>query len=189
MNVGVERPLIKLHRNGGEVAPRKDLSGKSMVGWNLSRGSIVYTHNRKGGISNVFRGRADFKIYDQPIGGSESKKFLLCLGTYEGKTERFQALNYLHQKQALLGSFGETGVKGIDTVFGVVQKAVNWQETLARFIVNPKTKFFVGFFSIDKGEPSLVMHNQKDIVGVMITGQKTLGQIFYENQKMFLHFV
>jgi predicted lipase len=183
VNIGTQIPLIKLHQNGGQVAPRE-----GMTGWNLMNGSLIYTHRKKHGICNVFKGEAKFSVYDSSFDTYESTKFILCMGTYEGKTERFSAMNYLHQRVALLDSFGQTGVKPFDAVMSKVKKVQDYPDTLARFIVNPKTKFFAAFYS-EKYCTEKIMHNQKSMFAVTIKGKKTLGQIFAKYHQLFLQVV
>jgi|SoiMethySBSTD1v2_1073268.scaffolds.fasta_scaffold548627_2 hypothetical protein len=171
--------LVKLHR-GEDIKPR------AMNKWNLAQGSLVYTHENRRLMGARFRKAIDLQIYDNSFGTPDTTEFLMAWGKYEGKTERFSSLNLLHQRGALLGSFGETGNKGIDTVWNVANGIANWPDTVAGVIVNANTKFFVGFFSSTKREPYLVMHNQKSIAAVQIDGKTSLAKLFHKYRTMFI---
>lgn len=173
--------LVKLHRNNGDVKPRPNLRG-----WDLAQGSLVYTGSTRGQIGQAFRNAANFVVYDNSFNQSDSTAFYVVWGTYEGKTERFDTMNYLHQRAAMNAGFGKTGNDKLDKVWGVVSAAANWQETLARAVINPKTKYFVGFFSKCKTEPSHIMHNQTDVASLSHNGLSTLAQIFHKYRQMFM---
>jgi hypothetical protein len=177
--------LIKLHRNGLKVTP--DLCKYSH--WNLaSMGSLIYTHDTKGQIANAFRGNegSGFTISDTPTGQGASDRFLVVFGKYEGKSEQFEGMNLLHQRNAMLGNHGQTGIAAIDAVFGVASKIANYPETIARAMVNPKKKYFVGFFNESKHQHmTRFMHNQGSVCAVYMDGPATLAQIFHKHKNFF----
>lgn len=188
--------LVKLHRNIGSLIPA---NRTGLTSWNLAgstMGTLVYTHDTKGAIPRIFGARNGqaFSIYDQAVGEQNvGRKFLVALGTYEGKSEQFDTLNYLHQRQALLGNFGETGNKVVDKIWGGVSKVANYPETIGRFAValghghaTIQKKYFVAFMSESKNsETSRIMHNQLDVTVVKANGPATLAAIVQQNLAMF----
>jgi hypothetical protein len=173
-------PLVKLQTTS-DVSPQPN-----MQGFNLRHGSLVYTHKAKGGIGNIFMGNDKFFICDGDGDKAATKKFYIVFGAYEGRTERFSSLNYMHQRHAVLGNFGSTGHRRVDTAIRVVT-AIGSPETIGRAILNPKKKYFVGFFSTDKTSPIYIMHNQigKPIY-FPIYGKKTLSEIYADKVAAFL---
>lgn len=193
--------LIKLHKNGGDVTPFPGLKG-----FNVGNGTLVYVHNAKSSICRTFRGNM-FSIFDNSFGDTDNTEWQIYLGTYEGRTERFEATNYLHQRAALLEHEGKrlegrgAGVKTFNTVAAVGEKLVKvieWQSTLAtaigQWVVKPQTKYFVAFKRIKNGADPLckgvrIMHNQTNIFGLRCKGIMTLGQIFSQNSEEFMRCV
>ena len=171
-------PLVKLQTTS-DVRPKPN-----MVGFNLRHGSLVYTHNAKGGIGNIFKGNNNFYICDGDGNTAATKKFYIVFGAYAGRTERFSSLNYLHQRQAVLGNYGSTGHKRVDTAMRVIS-TIGSPENIVDAILRKK-KYFVGFFSIDKSSPTHVMHNQiGEPLYFSVYGKKTLSQIYAETVRSF----
>ncbi|MEO5857740.1 MAG: hypothetical protein ABIR33_02205 [Pyrinomonadaceae bacterium] len=189
--------LVKLHKNPGFLVPTGHPKG--LTGWNLAAstmGTIVYTHDTKGAIPRIFGARNGqaFTIFDQAVSEQNvAKNFYVALGTYEGTTQKFDTLNYLHQRQATLGQFGQTGIKTVDKIWGPISKIANYPETIGRFAValghghaTIQKKYFVALMSESKnGQTGHIMHNQLDITVVTAKGPATLADIVQQNLTMF----
>ncbi|MEW5980289.1 MAG: hypothetical protein AB1898_31235 [Acidobacteriota bacterium] len=151
--------------------------------WDLTTWqALIYASPDRNQFEPFFEKHDAFKVFVKE--GSAPIK--ACVGRYRGQTEKFDPLNYLHQRHALLGGFGhlpedslKAGVKGHRVYWGnVVNKGIeigNWisnpVNTFAEKVITGRPKFFVAFAD---SEHSRVVHMQEAIHYLMLGSHQVL---------------
>jgi hypothetical protein len=169
--------MVKIHHGEGPSPLRL----RSMKGFNLDTGNsthgghkLIYTFSSKDMFGAYCQQHTDFKI----ITGL-GNKIDIGVGKYDkgrgAKSQTFDPTSYLHQRNALLGSFGEmpedsmkVGVKGHRVSFGnVLNKAkagADWIASPAEKLLGlafSKSRYFVVFTTV---QAHIIMHQQEGLL-------------------------
>jgi hypothetical protein len=170
-------PMVKIHHGEGPSPYRH----RTMKGYNLDTGNtthgghkLVYTFSHEDMFAGYCQQHSDFTIMT-----GLGNKIDIGVGKYDkgraAKSHMFDPTNYLHQRNALLGSFGEmpegslkVGVKGHRVSFGdvlnKVKKGADWiaspGQKLAGLALH-KSRYFVVFTTV---QAHIIMHQQEGLL-------------------------
>src|SRR5262249_54065544 len=176
-----------------------------MVCWDLrSMKTLVYASPNRNDFRDFFQRHKAFKISVASETFRGNTVFLqVSVGRYRGRTEKFDPLNYMHQRHALLGGIGQleedslkAGVKGHRVYWGnVINKglqAAKWVAdpagTFAEKVITGKPKYFMAF---SDQEHSRVVHMQEAIHHLLIgrVQEITLGDFWTQFGKQLEDFL
>ena len=200
-----EQSIVRIDKEDGP-AP-SNFESRKLVGWDLfTHRTLIYVSPNRNDFEEWFtKTHPSFKVFLKQT----TRHIQAGVGRYYGRTEKFSGLNYLHQRHALLGSFGQleedslkAGVQGHrvrwGNVINVGLQAAQWITnpvgTLAEKVTKGKPKYFVAFADRDV---SRVVHMQEAILWCVIgdhgkngNQELTLGEFWnqYGDQvEGFLH--
>src|SRR5262245_13351887 len=97
-----DQSVVRIDREEGP-AP-SCFESRKLVGWDLfTWQTLIYTSPNRNDFEQWFtKTHPAFKVFLKQT----TRHIQACVGRYRGRTEKFDPLNTLHQRHAVLGSFG-----------------------------------------------------------------------------------